>query len=537
MASQVSPELFSRMLDRLHQESLPYEPPIYPPPTAWEKLTDPKIVKRAWRTIAKREGPLDLYFHLPFCRTICDFCGLYARRLTSGAELDRYLDALEAEARMLAPAVAPRRMNGIRIGGGTPSLLSARQIHRLFDLIFSNFQLERDRYSDDPGGLVFEANPEFLTPPKLRALKEEGVNWIAMGVQTLDDKVLKIVNRAQKAAHVKRAYKDARKAGIPYIAFDLMYGLEGQTSESFIRDIETLIGWGPDRIVMYEFSPTARTPFARKGGLMSPAQRHEVAAMVKAGLKLLNSRGYKVNDEMHEYWGVPGGPGDRIYTYTYDETDNDGNYHSVLALGAGALSVANKVLRYQNDSSVARYQKSLKAGKLPLDTGVVLTPRVNMINYVILEFINALRLSGKRFRKAFGRKPGDVFPRQLKKLTAEGLVRRRNGDYEVTVERERAVYEIPRVFYDAKVARRLCERFGLKEAPRSKSRPAVIVAGGGRRSPRTLVAEMRRARSEGKESLELVGRGAPKAVLDLLAQAARKLKFRRVKVRASKGRR
>lgn len=446
----------------MHSESLPYEPPIYPPEAAWEKIGKRSIVYKAWKKAAKLKGQIDIYIHIPFCKTICNFCGLSSGKLISPAGLDKYLDALNLEAGMYASSIFPRKITGIRIGGGTPSLFSAAQIRRLFGIVYKHFELEKNSRALSQGGIVFEANPEFLTLPKLKALKENNVNWIIMGVQSLDDNVIRLANRVQKAAHVKRAYENARKVGIKNIACDIMYGLNGQTEESFMGDIRTLASWRPNAVIVFGFTPTSRTSFSRHGGIITHERWRAIAATVKKGLRALESIGYNNVDDAEDYWRVLGGPEETNYTYTYDEKDDEGDWHSVLGLGAGALSVAYKNLRYQNTCALSDYMTKLKHGHLPVDRGATLTNEINMINYMVLSFVNCGGVSDKEFKREFGLSLKTKFKAKLEDLTSRGIIKHEKGRYTVNANRERVIFEISFAFFEDSVVERLRSKFNIK---------------------------------------------------------------------------
>ena len=521
MALKKKKNTFDKVMNELHCKSLPFSPPIYPPAQAWGKVNNESVIRKAWQKTIKQDGHIDLYVHIPFCANVCNFCGLYSKQLKKSSEIDEYLTVLDKEARVLGSMLSPGKIDGLRIGGGTPSLLSPKQIKRLFNIIFKAFSFKSDRFSSAPShGVVFEAHPRFLTPEKLKVLKEEGTHWIAMGVQSLDDKVLAKTNRAQTAADVHLAYLNIRKAGIPFIANDLMYGLEGQTAESFCRDIDTLIKLKADRIVMYEFCPTGLTPFSKKGGSLMARQRKSIAIMAKKGFDALKARGYKVKDEFHEYWGVVGGIGDRIYTYTYDEYDNNECWHSVLSLGAGAMSVANQNMRYQNFLSVPAYTSKLKKGILPVCAGIELTDKTNMLNHIILNFINSSRVLFKQFEIEFGVSLDEKFSDKMKILISRGMIRRKKtGYFIVEKDRYRVVIEVSRVFFESKVVEKLKTVFKIGKNQKSSSVISLKNS-----NHRKILAQMIIAKNSGCDSVKL--ENIPVRGLDIrILKAADKLKL------------
>lgn len=196
---------------------------------------------------------LGLYVHIPFCSVKCFYCDFTAFA-HQGKQADRYLKALEAEAKTKA-----RRPDTVYVGGGTPSELTAPQIRELFAL------LKRAYPGLRPIETTFEANPESLTPEKLEALAEAGVDRLSLGLQTSDDTLLKEIGRRHTRADFYEVYKTARSMGCFAISIDLMYGLPGQSLASHAESLGYVMALDPEHVSVYGLQVEDRTLFSKRG--------------------------------------------------------------------------------------------------------------------------------------------------------------------------------------------------------------------------------------------------------------------------------
>jgi oxygen-independent coproporphyrinogen-3 oxidase len=195
-----------------------------------------------------------LYIHIPFCQKKCPFCS-FAVVVAQERRIGDYLSALEREAgRYKGASVA-----SLYIGGGTPSLLSAGQIQRLFDIVRENFRL------DAAGEVTFECNPESVTRDKSVALKELGVNRVSLGVQSMDPRYLRELGRLHAVEDSRQAFALLRAAGFDNISLDLIFGLPGQTAKDLERDMSAVLAFESGHLSVYSFSVEEQSLFfARK---------------------------------------------------------------------------------------------------------------------------------------------------------------------------------------------------------------------------------------------------------------------------------
>ena len=183
----------------------------------------------------------------------CDFAAYSGQNKLA----DRYLAALEAEAALHAAPTSP--LNTLYIGGGTPSELTAPQISDLFARLRRAYPGSRFAES------TFEGNPESLDAEKLDVLAREGVTRLSIGLQTADDALLPAIGRRHSAADFTAMFKAARRAGIPALSVDLMFGLPGQSVDSLRRTLDYVLALAPEHVSLYGLQVEDRTLFAKRG--------------------------------------------------------------------------------------------------------------------------------------------------------------------------------------------------------------------------------------------------------------------------------
>ncbi len=202
----------------------------------------------------KKDRPLGLYIHIPFCKSKCAYCDFYS---LAGAEdkMDRYTKALCRHLEELAPRAAAHRVDTVYFGGGTPSYLGVKRMKELLKAV-------RKHYNVSPEAeITLEANPDSLGDWRaVRALRRAGVNRISLGVQSADDTELATVGRPHTFAQAEEAVAAIRKAKIKNLSLDLIYGLPGQTMESWRQTVERAAALEPEHLSCYGLKIEEGTP-------------------------------------------------------------------------------------------------------------------------------------------------------------------------------------------------------------------------------------------------------------------------------------
>ena len=229
-----------------------------------------------------------LYVHIPFCIHKCAYCDFCSFVANDKVQMQMYADALALDI-----AHAGKKFEGdnividsIYFGGGTPSLLSKKDIEHLTDTIYNSFTV-----SDDVE-FTFEVNPATLDKGKARCLRDCGVNRLSIGLQSVHDDELEALSRVHNFKDFYNSYKIARKAGFDNINIDVMYGIPDQTYESFMRTLEVVRDLAPEHISMYGLRIEEGTPFAvHRSDLELPDEDSEYS-MFRCGREYLMEAGY-----------------------------------------------------------------------------------------------------------------------------------------------------------------------------------------------------------------------------------------------------
>ena len=216
---------------------------------------------------------LELYLHIPYCVRKCAYCDFVSAPPSADGEMGAYVRKLREEiaaaGRQMRQGLFPGGMRplgdsyevtSLFFGGGTPSILPAEAAGEILSEARKNFSIRPD------AEVTLEANPDTVTPEKLRAWKNAGINRLSMGVQSADDRELRLLGRIHDFSRAVRAYRDAREAGFRNINLDLISALPGQTPESFARTLRAAAELAPEHISAYSLIIEENTPFSRAYG-------------------------------------------------------------------------------------------------------------------------------------------------------------------------------------------------------------------------------------------------------------------------------
>jgi len=201
---------------------------------------------------------LSLYLHFPWCVQKCPYCDFNSHQLKTALDEDSYVDALLTDLEQDLPLIWGRTVNTIFMGGGTPSLFSARAMHRLLSGIRSLLSLRPD------AEITMEVNPGSQEFDDLSAYREAGINRLSFGVQSLDNNQLKTLGRIHNADQAIKAIRKARQAGFDNFNTDLMFALPEQTLTGAKDDLQVLLDLAPPHVSYYQLTLEPNTLFAVK---------------------------------------------------------------------------------------------------------------------------------------------------------------------------------------------------------------------------------------------------------------------------------
>jgi oxygen-independent coproporphyrinogen-3 oxidase len=228
----------------------------YPTVPAWNQEFGPDQYREALTELNTRPGDeLAIYLHLPFCAKHCHYCGCNAYVTEEKKAVDQYLDRVERELEMVTRLIGTeRKVVQIHWGGGTPNYLKNPQVERALGLLRGAFAVQ------DSAEVSLEIDPRIANAEQTAFLKETGFNRISLGVQDFDQRTQLAIGRKQSRERTLDVYHSCRDAGFEGVNIDLVYGLPGQTAESFEKTLTEIIELGPDRVACFSY---AHVPWVR----------------------------------------------------------------------------------------------------------------------------------------------------------------------------------------------------------------------------------------------------------------------------------
>lgn len=362
---------------------------------------------------------VSLYFHIPFCRKKCPYCHFYVIPDKQSFK-DLLADAIALEWNRQAPLLSDKQIVSIYFGGGTPTLFAPEGI----DQILSQIRQSNIAFAKDIE-ITIEANPEDASLPLFSALLSFGINRLSLGVQSLDDRSLTILERGHAAKKAKDALFLANQAGFKNISIDLMYDLPDQTESSWSYTLQQLSDLPIQHVSLYNLTIEPHTSFyKRKSSLQFPDAitslnllhmaiktlkeqqfaRYEISAFAKTGYQSRHNKGY--------WTGRP-----------------------FLGFGPSAFSYWEGA-RFRNVANLQRYAKQIRAGISPIDFSEILPSPKNFQELLAVR----LRLLEGADMEQYPKLPSEVHT-ALEKWTREGCLDKEGSIFRLT---ERGT-----LFYDA----------------------------------------------------------------------------------------
>ncbi len=236
-----------------------------------------------------RKSTAGIYIHIPFCLRKCSYCDFYSEPVPEKDILERYTNSLIQEIKARAPYWQSRQFSTIYLGGGTPSLLAPVQIDRILAAVWGSYNLL------DKPEISMEANPATLSPAALKEIKQAGINRISLGVQSFRDDELQILGRIHGSREIFKTVNALEKAGISNYNIDLIYGIPGQSLQTWINNLGMAVKCYPRHISAYLLQLDPAVPLAAKiqQGVVPEVDEDLEARMYYDGLDYLQGEGYQ----------------------------------------------------------------------------------------------------------------------------------------------------------------------------------------------------------------------------------------------------
>ncbi len=360
----------------------------YPPFSQWsrEQVGEATAALNA----APTEVPLGLYLHIPFCRKRCKFCYFKVFTDKNGGEVEEYLAALSREIELVSqlPVMGDRPFRFVYFGGGTPSFLSSRQLHRLVDRLRENIDWSLAEE------VTFECEPGTLSEAKVATLKEIGITRLSLGVEHFDDAILRDNGRAHESREIDRAWPWITAAQFDSVNIDLIAGMVGDTTEKWQETVRRAIDMDADSVTIYQMELPFNTVYSKDilgGQIETPvADWPTKRDWVTWAFEQLAGAGYETSSA---YTMVKPG-----VEFCYRDSLWQGS--DLLATGIASFGHVSGI-HYQNEAEWAKYLAPLGEGPLPISRALSITPHQALVREMILQLKKGW-LDLAYFQKKFG---------------------------------------------------------------------------------------------------------------------------------------
>ncbi len=310
---------------------------------------------------------LGIYIHIPFCASKCSYCDFYS---LAGCDqlMPAYHRALSAHMAESAPAIRHYEVDSVYFGGGTPSYYGAEQLIDLFDVLKRNGNVRMD------AEVTVECNPDSVSLPMLKQLRQEGFNRLSLGVQSADNDLLKLIGRRHNFQQVQKAVSDARRAGFDNISLDLIYGLPSQSKSDWADTLAKAVGLHPEHLSCYGLKLEEGTKMYReyKDSPILPDEDTQ-ADMYSYTAEMLQRFGYRQYEISN--FAAPGFESRHNLKYW--------NLDDYMGFGPGAHSCVGN-LRYSFVPDLKRYISGVERKVSIIDEYEQVDPLEKAVEYVML---------------------------------------------------------------------------------------------------------------------------------------------------------
>ena len=291
-----------------------------------------------------------IYIHIPFCKRRCIYCDFFST--TQSEKKAEYVHALVRELEMRKDYVGEEEIETIYLGGGTPSQLSQEELEEIFTYIYKVYKVTPD------AEITLEANPDDLTPEYVSMLRSLPINRISMGIQTFQEETLKLLHRRHTARQAIEAFRRCREAGFQNISIDLMYGLPGETLETWEQDLQQAIDLHPEHISAYHLIYEEGTTLwnLREQNKVKEAEEELSLTLFKTLIERLTKAGYQ-HYEISNFC-LPG----------LHSRHNSSYWTGKKYLGCGPSAHSfDGISRQWNVSSLGKYLEGIRSNQLDFE--------------------------------------------------------------------------------------------------------------------------------------------------------------------------
>ncbi len=355
-----------------------------------------------------------IYIHIPFCRQKCYYCDFYKTVNTSLTE--KFLTSLKEESLMRNEYLINEKVETIYFGGGTPSVLTIKQLSDILEFLNKEFQIE------DEAEITLEANPDDLDYSYLKGLYQIGINRLSIGLQALQDEHLKKMNRRHNAEQAISSIKNTEKVGFQNVSIDLIYGLQELTSDQWKDTLQQVFKLSFQHLSAYHLTYHQGTPFYTwlKKGSLREMDEQESLEQFEILIEIAGKFGF-------EHYEISNFAKDQLYSKHNTSYWTGKKY---LGLGPSAHSFDGKS-RQWNIASLEGYIKAIE-NSLPFFEEEVLTENEKFNEFILTRLRTKWGISKDELRKNFGKQKLDYFQNEIKKYLNSSLVEENDDTIIVT---------------------------------------------------------------------------------------------------------
>ena len=439
-------EFDAELIDKYNRAGPRYT--SYPTAVQFTDTFGPEDYRAAAARSNEAGRDLSLYFHIPFCDTVCFYCACNKVWTRDRSRTTPYLDRLFREIEMQGALFDPaRKVAQLHWGGGTPTFISHDEMKALMEKTRAHFNL----LDDDSGEYSIEIDPREATAETVQLLRQLGFNRMSLGVQDFNPQVQKAVNRIQSEEETFEVLHAAREAGFKSISVDLIYGLPYQTRESFLETLDRLIAVAPDRFSVFNYAHLPELFPTQKR--MDPARMpspEEKLAILSATIDHLTEAGYvyigmdhfaRPDDEL----AVAQRAGTLYRNFQGYSTHADCD---LVAMGATSISLMDNTYA-QNLKELPDYYARIDAGELAIFRGVTLTRDDQIRRDVIMKLMSNFELDFAALGRQWGIDFNSYFSdalAALEEMAADGLLTLSDDRLEVQPRGRLLIRNIAMVF-------------------------------------------------------------------------------------------
>jgi len=383
----------------------------YPHKTAYRPLDPPVALKPHWEK--EDTSSLFFYLHLPFCEMRCGFCNLFTTTHPNDGLVNSYLDTLERQMEVMSGTIDSPRFAQAAFGGGTPSFLSIPELQKLFGSIEKKFGAFENGIP-----ISFETSPATINPDKLALLRDQGITRLSIGVQSFVSEETKALGRPQKRDTLDRALQQICEARFPVFNIDLIYGVQGQTPQSWQSSLEEAVNHDPQELYLYPLYVRPLTGLGKKERPPSDLR----PALYRQAREFLLSRGYEqisMRLFRHQNAPVPRGEGpihccqeDGMIGFGAGARSYTRNLHYSTEYAVGRSGIM-EILSHYIDSPIEAFKKA--------GYGCLLTPGDHKRRYLIKSILRRGGLNHQEYHREFGSPIDHDFENEITQLIDCGL--------------------------------------------------------------------------------------------------------------------